>query len=104
MSRHTNERPFSPLSQDENIDAFDPVSLRLDEYAALVRRQLELIGEDPNRGGLVRTPTRVASSMEWLTRGYDLDVKQVVGEGIFEEQHDNMVMVRDIELYSLCEH
>src|SRR5512147_974659 len=42
--------------------------------------------------------------MEWLTRGYDLDVRQVVGEGLFEEDHENMVMVRDIELYSLCEH
>jgi GTP cyclohydrolase IA len=42
--------------------------------------------------------------MEWLTRGYDFDVRQIVGEGIFDEEHDNMVMVRDIELYSLCEH
>ncbi|MFN8571866.1 MAG: GTP cyclohydrolase I FolE [Gemmatimonadaceae bacterium] len=78
--------------------------MRIEEYAALVRRQLELVGEDPNREGLLRTPLRVANAMEWLTRGYDLDVRQVVGEGIFAEQHENMVMVRDIELYSLCEH
>jgi GTP cyclohydrolase I len=75
-----------------------------DGYAALVRRQLALLGEDPNRLGLARTPTRVASAMEWLTRGYDTDLRQVVGEGVFAEEHVNMIMVRDIELYSLCEH
>lgn len=83
---------------------FDAVSMRLAEYASLVRRQLELLGEDPNRNGLVRTPDRVAGAMEWLTRGYDQDVHEVVGHGIFTEEHDSMIMVRDIELYSLCEH
>jgi GTP cyclohydrolase I len=103
MSSHPHEVPF-PASEDQAGEEFDPVSMRLQEYAALVQRQLELIGEDPNRGGLVRTPERVSKSMEWLTRGYDFDVRQIVGEGIFAEEHDNMVMVRDIELYSLCEH
>ena len=65
---------------------------------------LELIGEDPTREGLARTPLRVARSLAWLTRGYDLDVADVVGEGLFEEGHENMILVRDIELYSLCEH
>jgi GTP cyclohydrolase I len=74
------------------------------EYEELVRRQLELIGEDPTRSGLVRTPLRVARSMEWLTRGYETDLKDAVGQGIFPDEHDNMIMVRDIELYSLCEH
>ena len=75
-----------------------------EEMAALVKRQLELIGENPGREGLVKTPARVAASLKWLTRGYDLDVSDVVGDAIFEEQHDNMIMVRDIELYSMCEH
>ena len=75
-----------------------------EELAALVRRQLELVGENPDRDGLLKTPTRVASSLKWLTRGYDLDVTDVVGDAIFEEKHDNMIMVRDIEVYSLCEH
>ena len=75
-----------------------------EELASLVRRQLKLIGENPEREGLLKTPARVASSLKWLTRGYDLDVADVVGEAIFEEQHDNMIMVRDIELYSMCEH
>ena len=74
------------------------------EYEALVRRQLELLGEDTSRTGLVRTPNRVARSMAWLTRGYEVDLKDAVGQGIFPDEHDNMIMVRDIELYSLCEH
>ena len=75
-----------------------------DRYATLVREQLALLGEDPTRDGLVRTPERVATAMLWLTRGYEEDVRSIVGQAIFEEPHENMVMVRDIELYSLCEH
>ena len=74
------------------------------EFAALVRRELELIGEDPRREGLLNTPSRVAKAMKFLTQGYSSSAEEVVGEGIFEEEHDNMIMVRDIELYSLCEH
>jgi GTP cyclohydrolase I len=74
------------------------------EHERLVRRQLELIGEDPDRDGLIKTPARVAASMEWLTRGYETNVADVIGDALFEETHESMVMVRDIELYSLCEH
>ncbi|MGQ0767348.1 MAG: GTP cyclohydrolase I FolE [Gemmatimonadota bacterium] len=74
------------------------------EYETTVRRQLELLGENPARDGLERTPHRVASAMSFLTQGYRLRLADVVGEGIFEESHEQMVMVRDIELYSLCEH
>jgi GTP cyclohydrolase I len=76
-----------------------------DEFRELIRRQLELLGEDPDREGLLRTPERVAKSLAWLTRGYEMDVAHVVGSGLFDsEGATNMVMVRDIELYSLCEH
>jgi GTP cyclohydrolase I len=75
-----------------------------DELASLVRRQLTLLGEEPQREGLLRTPERVATSLAWLTRGYAMSVADVVGEGVFEEAHHNMVVVRDIELYSMCEH
>jgi GTP cyclohydrolase I len=76
-----------------------------DEFRDLVRRQLELLGEDPDREGLVRTPHRVATSLAWLTRGYEMDVQQVVNGALFDaDGASNMVMVRDIELYSLCEH
>jgi GTP cyclohydrolase I len=74
------------------------------ELEGLVRRQLELIGEDPDRPGLQRTPARVAASLSWLTRGHGVRVQDVVGDAVFEEEHENMVMVRDIELYSMCEH
>jgi GTP cyclohydrolase IA len=74
------------------------------ELAALVRRQLELLGEDPDRSGLLKTPERVAKSLQFLTRGYAQDAAAVIGDALYEETHESMVMVRDIELYSLCEH
>ena len=75
-----------------------------DELADLGHRMLELVGEDPDREGLLKTPGRVAASLKWLTRGYERDARQVIGDALFEETHANMIMVRDIELYSLCEH
>ncbi|MEO8623290.1 MAG: GTP cyclohydrolase I FolE [bacterium] len=73
-------------------------------YADLVREQLALLGEDPGREGLAKTPLRVETAMAFLTRGYTEQLSDVVGDAIFNENHHNMVMVRDIELYSLCEH
>jgi GTP cyclohydrolase I len=81
-----------------------PQRVEQDDLADLVRRQLSLIGEDPEREGLRATPERVARSLSWLTRGYELDVADAVGDAVFAETHENMVMVRDIEFYSLCEH
>ena len=69
-----------------------------------MREILAAVGEDPDREGLVRTPERVAKAMSFLTSGYAMTVDDVVGSALFEEEHENMVMVRDIELYSLCEH
>ena len=89
-------------SGDEGWD-LDPAAVSA-EYASLVSRQLALLGEDPGREGLLKTPVRVANAMAWLTRGYGESVEEVVGDALFAEDHRNMVMVRDIELYSLCEH
>src|SRR6476620_3592416 len=77
---------------------------RAAELEMLARRQLELLGENPDRDGLVRTPERMARSLAWLTRGYRMDVRAEIGDALFDEQHENMIMVRDIELYSMCEH
>ena len=74
------------------------------DLATLVRRQLEALGENPRREGLLRTPDRVAASLQWLTGGYSQDAATVVGDALFEEAHESMILVRDIELYSLCEH
>jgi len=74
------------------------------EFEDLVRRELELLGEDPKREGLLRTPARVAAALKWMTQGYASSAEEVVGSGIFKEEHDNMIMVRDIEVYSMCEH
>jgi GTP cyclohydrolase I len=87
-----------------DLDPVDAPSAMLDEYARHVERQLALVGEDPQREGLLKTPTRVANAMAYLTRGYGMTAEDVIGDAIFEEHHENMVMVRDIELYSMCEH
>ena len=79
-------------------------SLTVEPLERLVRGQLELLGEDAEREGLVRTPARVAAALQFLTRGYEQTVEEVIGTAIFEEPHDSMVMVKDIEVYSLCEH
>jgi GTP cyclohydrolase I len=70
----------------------------------LIYRQLELLGEDPTRNGLRQTPARVAKSLAFLTRGYQDDPKRTVNGAIFETQSDEMVIVKGVEFYSLCEH
>jgi GTP cyclohydrolase I len=74
------------------------------EFQGIIRRMLGMLGEDPARNGLLRTPERVERSMRWLTRGYELSVHDAIGEALFEEEHHNMVLVKDIEMYSMCEH
>lgn len=65
---------------------------------------LTLIGEDPTREGLLKTPSRVASALQFTTHGYQLDPIEIVRSAIFHEEHNQMVIVKDIELYSMCEH
>ena len=73
-------------------------------YEASVRSQLVHIGEDPEREGLLRTPLRVAKAMDFLTSGYSTTVDEAVNNAIFEVESDEMVLVKDVEYYSLCEH
>src|SRR6187397_2581819 len=70
----------------------------------LVRDLLKEIGEDPTREGLEKTPVRVAKAWEYLTSGYRQDVHDVLNEALFTEEYDEMVVVKDIDLYSMCEH
>lgn len=73
-------------------------------FQSAVREMLELVGEDPDRDGLLKTPERVERAMRWMTQGYDLNATDVIGDAVFEEAHQNMIVVRDVEFYSMCEH
>ena len=86
---------LSPISDSEIYDS---------EMEEIVRNMLSKIGEDPGREGLKRTPLRVAKAMDFLTSGYEMDADDVVRRAMFAEDCDEMVIVRDIEFYSLCEH
>ena len=76
----------------------------LDELAAHYKRILELLGEDPERDGLQKTPMRVAKAMQVLTRGYTQDPHKVLTDALFEEKYNQMVIVKDIDFFSMCEH
>jgi GTP cyclohydrolase IA len=72
--------------------------------AELVEQMLKNLGEDPTREGLLKTPARVEKSLAFLTGGYQMSIEEVVNDAVFEEAGDEMVVVQDIELYSMCEH
>ena len=76
----------------------------LDELAAHYRKVLTLLGENPEREGLEKTPMRVAKAMQVLTRGYTQDPHKVLTDALFEEKYNQMVIVKDIDFFSMCEH
>ena len=81
------------------------VARRLEDVMPrLVEGVLREIGEDPEREGLVETPERVARSLRFLTEGYGMDARDAIGDALFEQDYDEIVIVRDIPFYSLCEH
>ena len=81
-----------------------PVTLTSASYEDLVREMLVRLGEDPRREGLVRTPARVHHALEQLTRGYNEDPESILRGAMFTVSYDEMVIVKDIEMFSLCEH
>jgi GTP cyclohydrolase IA len=91
--RHPLAHPPSPRGEGAN----DPI-------APIVERLLREVGEDPEREGLLHTPGRVADSLRFLLSGYDLNVADVINDAVYAETYEEMVLVRDIEMYSLCEH
>ncbi len=101
MTKHIDQRS-SPSTFDDYDTEGEEVYDR--EFEQLVRRMLERMGEQPEREGLQRTPFRVAKAMDFLTSGYKMTVQDVVRNAIFEESCEEMVVVKDIEFYSLCEH
>jgi GTP cyclohydrolase IA len=78
--------------------------MNTDKVERLVRELLVELGEDPRREGLIQTPHRVAQALDFLTSGYRADLKQVINGATFKTESNNMVVARDIEVYSLCEH
>jgi len=88
------------MNESFNIDTL-PIT---DEIKRNFSKIIDLLGEDTAREGLVKTPTRAAKAMKFLTEGYEKDPKQILQSAMFSEDYNEMVIVKDIELYSLCEH
>ncbi|MCW3058906.1 MAG: folE, partial [Capsulimonas sp.] len=88
--QRTSDAPKKNVSQEELEDKYRDI--------------LSFVGEDPDREGLLRTPHRVAEALKFLTSGYKQDVETLLNGAIFHEDYDDMVVVKDIEFYSMCEH
>ena len=86
----------------ERVDNYNDA--KIDQLASHYRNIVGELGEDVNREGLLKTPERVAKAMQYLTHGYDLDAASILKGAMFKEDHSQMVLVKDIELYSMCEH
>ena len=82
----------------------EPVTLTSASFEELTREMLVRLGEDPNREGLVRTPERFAKALQYLTKGYNEDPKTILNDALFTVNYDEMVIVKDVEMFSLCEH
>ncbi len=99
-----NRQMFEDNEMDgyAKIDQYNPVIVRriADKYRSILRD----LGEDPEREGLQKTPERVAKALQFLTHGYDLDPAEILRSAMFREEYQQMVIVKDIEVYSLCEH
>jgi len=91
-------RRGSPARRAMSVDLSDV------PYEALVAETIRRCGDDPDREGLLKTPQRVKEAMQFLTQGYGMTPADAIGDALFEECHRNMVLVKDIEMYSLCEH
>jgi GTP cyclohydrolase I len=82
----------------------EKAAVRMQKMTGAVRTILECIGEDPDREGLLMTPERYAKALLYLTKGYQENVRDIVNDAIFHEGHNELVIVKDIEVFSMCEH
>ncbi len=93
---------------EEEIDGYVKIDQYNTDYVDRIARHyvdiLDALGENPHREGLVKTPERVAKALQYLTHGYDVDASEVLRSAMFEEEYSQMVVVKDIEVYSMCEH
>jgi GTP cyclohydrolase I len=94
--------------RDDDIDGYTKIDRYnpeiIDNLSAHYHDVLKQIGEKPEREGLLKTPERVAKALLYLTQGYDLDAKEILNSAMFTEEYSQMVIVKDIEVYSMCEH
>jgi len=107
MNDNTEYRTMHPVSAEngngyQKLDVYNAATIN--ELAFHYKEILRLIGENPEREGLLKTPERVAKSMQFFTQGYDIDPEKILLEAKFKEDYRQMVLVKDIEIYSLCEH
>src|SRR6201986_4238951 len=84
------------------IDRYNPELIN--DLTTHYQEVLKIIGEKPDREGLLKTPERIAKALLYLTHGYDLDAKEILSSALFKEEYSQMVVVKDIEVYSMCEH
>ncbi len=99
-----NVRPDRNTHDGKEPKIHPPSEETMDEMMQAVRTMLVGVGEDPEREGLLKTPKRVAKAMKFLTSGYNESLEDLINGAIFDEGHDEMVLVRDINFFSLCEH
>lgn len=100
----TKKKTVVKVKTMESDLAVPPPEPREGEIAELVESMLVRLGEDPEREGLVRTPMRAEKAMRFLTSGYTMDLGRIVNGALFDVEYDEMVIVRDIEFFSMCEH
>ncbi len=93
---------FDEVERYKRLDRYNLKSI--DAIAAQYKKILDEMGEDSNREGLLKTPERVAKAMQYLTHGYDLNPEKILKDAMFKEDYKQMVIVKDIEVYSMCEH
>jgi GTP cyclohydrolase I len=100
MSNYKDDHDF--VEGYQKIDRYN--DSKISSIAAHYTEVLTQMGEDPNREGLLKTPERVAKALQYLTHGYDLDAAEILRSAMFKEDYSQMVIVKDIEVYSMCEH
>ncbi|KLP07284.1 putative GTP cyclohydrolase I [Fusarium fujikuroi] len=98
--------PYRPSrgTRERREETEEQQAARLERMSGAVRTILECVGEDPDREGLLKTPERYAKALLFLTKGYQDNIETMVNEALFREGHSEMVIVKDIEIFSLCEH